>query len=140
MIRSHQIRAADHGKENKLRINAFILAGLLSFSIGGIGCCSDGKNTKNSIKSRAVFDGALGLLEKEVLKKYGEPKETNTAPAKELKGELRASLRSKVPSEDTLVKELYYKFENKERIFWLTQQNGIWKVISDVEIPKGVIF
>jgi hypothetical protein len=58
----------------------------------------------------------------------------------ELKGELRSAIKSKVPSEETLVKELCYKIEKKERIFWFTQQNGNWKVISDVEVPEGVFF
>ncbi len=64
----------------------------------------------------------------------------HTTPVKELKGELRAGLKAKVASEDVLVKELYYKRDKKERILWLTQQNGNWKVISDVEIPEGVSF
>lgn len=123
-----------------MRINAFILAVLLCFSMCGVSCCSDGKKPKNSMKSRPVFDRELGMLEKDVLKKYGEPKETHTTPAKELKGELRSALKSKVASDDVLVKELYYKLDKKERIFWLAQQNGNWKVISDVEIPEGVFF
>jgi hypothetical protein len=104
------------------------------------GCCSDGKKPRNSMKSRPVFDREVGALEKDILKKQGEPKETHILSANELKGDLRSAIKAKVPSENTLVKELYYKIEKKERIFWFTQQNGNWKVISDVEVPEGVFF
>lgn len=61
--------------------------------------------------------------------------------AKELVGELRSALKAKMANEDTEVKELYYKTDKNERIFWLTKQPpGEWKVISDVAIPAGVVF
>jgi hypothetical protein len=123
-----------------MKIDAAILAMLFGLSMCGVSCCSHGEKPKNSMESRPVFDRGLGILEKDVLRKYGEPKETHTRPAAELKGELRAGLKARVASEDVLVRELYYKLDKKERIFWLTQQNGDWKVISDVEIPEGAFF
>src|SRR4051794_4570535 len=123
-----------------MRMNALTFAVLLCFSVYGVSCCSDGQKPNNSTKSGPVFDRELGLLEKDVLKKYGEPKEAHTTAAKELKSELRAALKSKVASEDVMVKELYYKLDKKERMFWLIYQEENWRVISDVEIPEGVFF
>lgn len=55
--------------------------------------------------------------------------------------ELRFPLKSKVENGDVIIKELYYKLEKGERIFWLIQRDsGDWEVFSDVYIPDGVIF
>ena len=113
---------------------------VLAISIMSVGC-ADRKFNSNATKSKPVFDQELGLLEKDVVRKYGTPKKIHLTPAKELVGELRSTLKSKVPNQNTEVKELYYKDAKGERIFWLTKQTaGEWKVISDVDIPLGVTF
>jgi len=118
-----------------LLVSLPLIAGL---SLISVGCCADGKAKS---KPKPVFDRELGHLETEIIRKNGRPKEVLIKKAKEMVGELRSALKSKVPDENTEVKELYYKTDTGERIFWLTKQpKGEWKVISDVEIPPGVVF
>jgi hypothetical protein len=118
-----------------------LLAMALGLSMMSVGCCADGKVNSKANKPKPVFDREVGRMEKDVVRKYGEPKEIIVKRAKELVGELRSALKAKVPNEDTEVKELYYKTDKRERIFWLTKQStGEWKVISDVDIPAGVMF
>ena len=113
----------------------------LGLSIMSVGCCADSKVNPKTNKAKPVFDQDVGRLEKAIVLKYGEPKEIIVKRAKELVGELRSALKSKVANEDTEVKELYYKTSKGERIFWLTKQpTGEWKVISDADIPAGVVF
>lgn len=113
----------------------------VGLSMISVGCCADNKVTSKANKPKPVFDQEVGRLEKAIVRKYGEPKEIFIKRAKELVGELRSALKSKVGNEDAEVKELYYKTAKGERIFWLTQQRpGEWKVISDVDIPAGVVF
>lgn len=117
------------------------LALALGLSMMSVGCYADGKVNSKANKPKPVFDREVGSLEKDILRKYGEPKESIVKRAKELVGELRSALKSKVTNEDTEVKEIYYKTDKSERIFWLTKRpTGEWKVISDVDIPAGVVF
>ncbi|HKQ49121.1 MAG TPA: hypothetical protein VJZ71_13705 [Phycisphaerae bacterium] len=78
--------------------------------------------------------------EKEVLRKFGAPNLNELKQANAIVGELRSALQAKVANGETEIKELYYKFDAQERIFWLTQRDGEWRVISDVSIPRGVAY
>jgi len=98
--------------------------------------CSSGKRVE-----AVVFDKSIGLTEAEVVRQAGTPSTMSTTNANQFVGELQFPLRSKVTNGEVLIRELYYKRTDGERIFWLTQQgsNG-WVVISDVMIPPGVEF
>jgi hypothetical protein len=106
-----------------------------------IGCCADRRASSEANDVKPKFDQEIGRLERTIVLNYGEPKDTITKKARELGGELRSALKSRVLNDDVEVKEFYYKTGKGERIFWLTKQaTGEWKVISDVEIPAGVVF
>ena len=95
----------------------------------------------NSSNSKPVFDREVGTTESAVLQKYGIPTQTVIKHSSEMVGELREPIRRKVVSEGTEIKELYYKSERGERMFWLTKDLvGQWKVVSDAEVPSGIMF
>ena len=111
---------------------------ILSAMLAPFGC-SPGKRVE-AVKG-PVFDKSIGLTEAEVVRQAGTPSTMSTTNANQFVGELQFPLRSKVTNGEVLIRELYYKRTDGERIFWLTQQgsNG-WVVISDVMIPPGVEF
>ena len=124
-----------------MRTLLLFLALTLAVSVLSAGCCTDGKMDPKINNPKPVFDVEVGALEKDILRKYGAPKESHVKRSKELVGELRSALKAKVPNEETEIKELYYQTDKNERIFWLIKQpTGEWKVISEVSIPAGVVF
>lgn len=124
-----------------MRTRLLFMTFALAFSLLSAGCCADGKVNPTSTTSKPVFDRDIATTEKDILRKHGEPQQTVVKRARELVGELRSALRTKVPNAETEVKELYYKSDKGERIFWLTKQtSGEWTVISDVDIPPGWVF
>lgn len=117
---------------------------ICALTLGFFFCCttsSCGGEKSSKAESKPKFDAEVGISEKDVIKKYGRPTKSSTSLAKKMKDELRGSLESKVGNGDVSVKELYYKLPKKEKIFWLVERkDGIWMVISNVEIPEGIVF
>jgi hypothetical protein len=91
----------------------------------------------------ASFDNMMiGKTEEDVIRRYGLPKEKFVRPARNMGGELRFEIRRiKGVSDDSMIKELYYEDSSGEKIFWLQENtSNAWCVVSDVKIPKGVVF
>lgn len=113
-----------------------LLAGLIT---GMCGCLPYFRANKDRVGP--VYDQAVGRLEGEILGQYGYPDETYISRAGDMGDELRYVLRTLVPTEDTPIKEFYYRRQGRERIFWLTEQpDHAWRVVSDVDIPPGTKF
>jgi hypothetical protein len=124
----------------KILFPLLILAG--GVFVLAVGACATNQSTSVTMTYRhplkTVYDRDVGAAEKDIVRDYGNPLRTTILPAKELVGEIRSKARLKIPSDDTQVKELYYKVGKKERILWLTKQaEGEWKVFCDVEVTTG---
>ncbi len=98
----------------------------------------------NSTSLKPVFDSDLGLLEPQVITRYGKPESTRKGNASEIcVGELAYDLRFRLPAGNTNlpVMQIYYRGSTGERIFWLTNSSGTnWTVFADVNIPPGTMF
>lgn len=92
---------------------------------------------------QVIYDQEIGLLEKKLIEKYGNPDSINIFNAEEMDDELRARVKNSILKvrKDIIIKEFYYRAKNQERFFWLIQRNtNEWEVISDVQIPRGILF
>jgi len=93
------------------------------------------------MEPRPEFDQKVGVKENDLIGEFGDPEDYFVREARYFAGELRMHVRKKVPNDKVLVKELYYRETEGERIFWLTKHAGtIWLVVADVYIPPGIAF
>ena len=69
-----------------MRTLLLFLTLVFGLSVLSVGCCADGKVNPKTNKPKPVFDRAVGTLEKNILRKYGEPKERVVKRAKEFVG------------------------------------------------------
>ncbi len=103
--------------------------------------CFAKTNEKENIKPKADLE--LGKSESEIINKYGKPTEVYILKPNELIGEIRTSVSSRIPEDkkNIDVKELVFKEGNSVKFFWLIQdEDKNWKVISDIEAPKGTTY
>lgn len=63
-------------KVKTIRTLIFFLIFAFGLSVLSVGCCADGKVDSKANKTKPVFDQEVGVVEKEILHKYGEPKQT----------------------------------------------------------------
>ncbi len=99
------------------------------------------EDEKENIKPKVDLE--LGKTESEIIKKYGKPTEVYILKPNELIGEIRTLVSSRIPEDkkNIDVKELVFKEVNSVKFYWLIQdEDKNWKVISDIEAPKGTTY
>lgn len=104
-----------------------------------VGGCQNGtKEMKRPIQSRLT-----GKFESVLLKEQGKPNETHLYDnRKKLVGEMRTPVAREAerldPGADHRIKELVFVEENSTRFVWLMENDGVWRVFYDLDVPQGV--
>jgi hypothetical protein len=113
-----------------------ISAMMLASCVGG--CQNGTKEMKRPIQSQGT-----GKLESVLLKEHGKPNETHLYEnRKKLIGEMRTPVAREAerldPGADQRIKELVFVGESSTRFAWLMENDGVWRVFYDLDVPQGV--
>jgi len=133
----HAIHGLGGNMKNFIQILLFII--LLACFISCF--AKTNEDEKENIKPKVDLE--LGKTESEIIKKYGKPTEVYILKPNELIGEIRTLVSSRIPEDkkNIDVKELVFKEVNSVKFYWLIQdEDKNWKVISDIEAPKGTTY
>lgn len=123
------------------RRNALLLSSLVVFSLVITSAHGSGTMRTKTERTKVVYDQHVGITEQELLSDKGPPKTTDTFALSDVGDEMRMHLHTALKdSPGITIKEIYYANDAGEQIYWLVETGGVWRVISDVRIPAGVMF